>query len=153
MSARLPPSAKSDSIDIVSRIRGSTRRPDNKRKEHSEAFLASTTAPPKKEKTSSIDDADLDAVAAARAAARAVAWAQRAEQTGNALPACLVAGVPLLDDAGRPVLVIDDDATIVITHSEKERPVPHAESDATDVRRSSPTSWLAQLTRVQLVAQ
>jgi Transposase DDE domain group 1 len=69
----------------------------------------------------SIDDADLDAVAAARAAARAVAWAQRAEQTGNALPACLVAGVPLLDGEGRPVLVIDDDATIVVTHSEKER--------------------------------
>ena len=33
---------------------------------------------------------------------RAVAWARRAEQTGNALPACLVAGVPLLDGgAGR----------------------------------------------------
>ena len=69
----------------------------------------------------SIGDADLAAVAAARAAARAVAWAQRAEQTGNALPACLVAGVPLLDGEGRPVLVIDDDATIVVTHSEKER--------------------------------
>jgi hypothetical protein len=67
----------------------------------------------------SIGDADLDAIAAARAAAREVAWAQRAEQTGQALPASLVAGAPLLD-RGRPVLVIDEDATIVVTHSEKE---------------------------------
>jgi hypothetical protein len=36
------------------------------------------------------------------------------------VPAVL-AGAPLLDSAGRPVLVIDDDATIVVTHSEKER--------------------------------
>jgi Transposase DDE domain group 1 len=68
----------------------------------------------------SIADADLDAIAQARAAARAVAWAQRAEQTGHALPASLVAGAPLIDAEGRPVLVIDDDATIVVTHSEKE---------------------------------
>jgi hypothetical protein len=68
----------------------------------------------------SIADADLDAIAQARAAARAVAWAQRAEQTGQALPASLVAGAPLIDAEGRPVLVIDDDATIVVTHSEKE---------------------------------
>jgi Transposase DDE domain group 1 len=65
-------------------------------------------------------DADLDGVAAARAAAREVAWAQRAEVTGAALPASLVAGAPLLDAEGRPVLVIDEDATIVIAHSEKE---------------------------------
>jgi len=69
----------------------------------------------------SIRGVDLDAIAAARAAARAVAWAQRAEQTGAPLPASLVAGAPLLDAQGRPVLVIDDDATIVVTHSEKER--------------------------------
>jgi hypothetical protein len=69
----------------------------------------------------SITTADLDRVAAARAAARAVAWAQRAEVTGQALPASLVAGVPLRDAQGRPVLVIDDDATIVVTHSEKEQ--------------------------------
>jgi hypothetical protein len=68
-----------------------------------------------------VTDADLDSVAAARAAAREVAWAQRAELSGQALPASLVAGQPLLDREGRPVLVIDDDATIVITHSEKER--------------------------------
>ena len=37
------------------------------------------------------------------------------------MPASLVAGMPLLDGEGRPVLVIDDDATIVVTHSEKER--------------------------------
>jgi hypothetical protein len=67
----------------------------------------------------SIRDADLDAIAAGRAAARAVAWAQRAEQTGAPLPASLVAGAPLIDSDGRPVLVIDDDATIVVTHSEK----------------------------------
>jgi Transposase DDE domain group 1 len=68
----------------------------------------------------SITAADLDGVAAARAAARQVAWAQRAEQTGQVLSASLVAGSPLLDGEGRPVLVIDDDATIVVTHSEKE---------------------------------
>jgi len=48
-----------------------------------------------------------------------VAWAQRAEQTGAPLPASLVAGAPLIDSDGRPVLIIDDDATIVVTHSEK----------------------------------
>ena len=64
---------------------------------------------------------ELDTIAQARAEARQVAWAQRAEQTGQALPASLVAGTPLLDPNGRPVLVIDDDATIVVTHSEKER--------------------------------
>jgi Transposase DDE domain group 1 len=63
---------------------------------------------------------DLAGIAAARAAAREVAWAQRAEATGAALPASLVAGAPLLDRDGRPVLVIDQDATIVIAHSEKE---------------------------------
>jgi Transposase DDE domain group 1 len=67
---------------------------------------------------------DLDGIAAARAVARAVAWAQRGEATGQALPASLVAGAPLLDSEGRPVLVIDDDATIVVTHSEKEQTAP-----------------------------
>jgi hypothetical protein len=69
----------------------------------------------------SVRAADLDALAAARAAAREVAWAQRAEATGQALPASLVAGMPLLDREGRPVLVIDQDATIVVCHSEKQR--------------------------------
>jgi hypothetical protein len=69
----------------------------------------------------SITAADPDAIAAARGAARVVAWAQRAEQTGHALPASLVAGTPLLGDRDRPVVVIDDDATIVVTHSEKEQ--------------------------------
>lgn len=69
----------------------------------------------------SITSTDLAAIVAARAAARAVVWAQRAEATGQALPASLVAGAPLLDRQGRPVLVIDDDATIVVTHSEKEQ--------------------------------
>jgi len=67
----------------------------------------------------SIGDADLAAIAAARAAAREVAWAQRAEATGELLPASLVAGQPLLDRDGRAVLVIDEDATLVIAHSEK----------------------------------
>jgi hypothetical protein len=67
-----------------------------------------------------ITESDLAAIAAARAGAREVAWAQRAEATGAALPASLVAGAPLLDAAGRPVLVIDEDATIVIAHSEKQ---------------------------------
>jgi len=67
----------------------------------------------------SIGDGDLRAIAAARAAARAVAWAQSAEATGQALPASLVAGQPLLDRDGQAVLVIDEDATIVVAHSEK----------------------------------
>ena len=33
----------------------------------------------------------------------------------------MVAGAPLLDRDGRPVLVIDEDATIVVAHSEKEQ--------------------------------
>ncbi len=67
-----------------------------------------------------VDDADLSAIAEARAAAREVAWAQRAEATGTALPASLVAGAPLLARDGRAVLVIDEDATITIAHSDKE---------------------------------
>jgi hypothetical protein len=67
-----------------------------------------------------VTEDDLADIAAARAAAREVAWAQRAEATGQALPASLVAGMPLLDRDGRPVLVIDEDATIVIAHSDKE---------------------------------
>jgi hypothetical protein len=68
----------------------------------------------------SITPADLAGIAAARAAAREVAWAQRADATGQTLPASLVAGTPLLDRDGRSVLVIDEDATIVVAHSEKE---------------------------------
>jgi hypothetical protein len=72
----------------------------------------------------SIEDSTLDAIAAARASAREVAWAQRVEATGAVLPASLVAGAPLLDRDGQPVLVIDEDATIVIAHSEKEWAAP-----------------------------
>ena len=68
----------------------------------------------------SVTDTDLTAIAAARAAAREVVWAQRAEQTGTVLPASLVAGQPLLARDRRPVLVIDADATITVAHSEKE---------------------------------
>lgn len=69
----------------------------------------------------SIGTGELNELAAARGRTRAVAWAQRAEQSGQALPASLVAGAPLLDERGRPVLVIDEDATLVVTHSEKEQ--------------------------------
>jgi DDE family transposase len=72
----------------------------------------------------SIGASDLAAVAQARAAARQMAWAQRSEVTGQALPASRVAGTPLLDAHGWPVLVIDEDATIVVTHSEKEQTAP-----------------------------
>jgi hypothetical protein len=57
---------------------------------------------------------ELAAVAAARAAAREVAWAQRAETGGAPVPAARAVGRVL------PGLVIDLDATIVICHSEKE---------------------------------
>lgn len=67
-----------------------------------------------------VEDADLAAIAAARAAAREVVWAQRAEVTGTALPVSMVAGTALLARDGRAVLVIDEDATITIAHSEKE---------------------------------
>ena len=57
----------------------------------------------------------LAAVGQARAAAREVVWAQRAEVTGAAVPAARAAGQEL------PGLVIDVDATIVVCHSEKEQ--------------------------------
>ena len=43
-----------------------------------------------------------------------MAWAQRAEVTGAPVPAAVAAGVAL------PGLVIDTDASIVVSHSEKE---------------------------------
>jgi hypothetical protein len=61
---------------------------------------------------------ELAAVAAARAAAREVLWAQRAEVTGRPVPAATAAQVEL------PGLVIDVDATIVVAHSEKESAAP-----------------------------
>jgi len=68
-----------------------------------------------------VADVGLAAIAQARASAREVAWAQRGEATGTVLPASMVAGTPLLARDGRPVLVIDEDATITIAHSEKEQ--------------------------------
>jgi hypothetical protein len=65
-----------------------------------------------------VTDDDHLAIAGARAAAREVAWAQRVEATGAAFAASMVAGAPLLARDGRPVLVIDEDATLVIAHSE-----------------------------------
>jgi hypothetical protein len=61
-----------------------------------------------------LDAPQLAGVAAARAAAREVAWAQRAEVTGTAVPAATAGGVAL------PGLVLDVDATVVVCHSEKE---------------------------------
>ena len=61
-----------------------------------------------------LGDRELAAVATARAAAREVAWAQRAELTGAAVPPAAVTGQLL------PGLVIDVDASIVVCHSEKE---------------------------------
>ena len=61
-----------------------------------------------------VNDPELAGIAAARAVAREVAWAQRAEVTGAAVPAAVAAGVEL------PGLVLDVDASIVVCHSEKE---------------------------------
>lgn len=65
-----------------------------------------------------LDFATLGAVASARAAAREVVWAQRAERTGRAFPPAKAAGREL------PGLVIDLDASIVVCHSEKELAAP-----------------------------
>jgi Transposase DDE domain group 1 len=65
-----------------------------------------------------IDDTALGGIASARAAAREVAWAQHAEIRGTPFPVVSVAG---RDVSG---LVLDLDASIVITHSEKEQAAP-----------------------------
>lgn len=62
-----------------------------------------------------LDGRALAGVAAARARAREVVWAQHAERHGRPFPPARVAGQDL------DVLVIDLDATIVICHSEKEQ--------------------------------
>ena len=65
-----------------------------------------------------LDTARLGAVARARAAAREVVWAQRAELTGQEFPPARAAGRVL------PGLVIDLDASVVVCHSEKEQAAP-----------------------------
>ena len=65
-----------------------------------------------------LDDARLGAVASARAAAREVVWAQRAELSDEPFPPARAAGRTL------PGLVIDLDASIVSCHSEKEQAAP-----------------------------
>jgi hypothetical protein len=60
----------------------------------------------------------LGAVARARAEAREVVWAQRAELSGQPFPAARAAGRDL------PGLVLDLDASIVVCHSEKEHAAP-----------------------------
>jgi Transposase DDE domain group 1 len=56
----------------------------------------------------------ISALAAARARAWEVVWAQHAQTRGASFPSARVAGRDL------PVLVIDLDASVVVCHSEKE---------------------------------
>jgi hypothetical protein len=65
-----------------------------------------------------LDTAQLGAVALARAGAREVMWAQRAELSGQSFPPARAAGRELSG------LVIDLDASIVVCHSEKEQAAP-----------------------------
>src|SRR3954465_725369 len=62
-----------------------------------------------------LDTRAAGGVARARAAAREVVWAQRAELSGEPFPSARAAGRDL------PGLVIDLDASIVVCHSEKEQ--------------------------------
>ena len=66
-----------------------------------------------------LGERQLSAVAGARAHAREVAWAQRAEATGHAFTRSRVAGGP-----GIEALVIDLDAHVLVCHSEKEQTAP-----------------------------
>jgi hypothetical protein len=63
-----------------------------------------------------LDAPALARVAAARARARELAWAQRAEVTGRAFARSRVAGT-----AGLDTLVIDLDAHVLVCHSEKQQ--------------------------------
>ena len=65
-----------------------------------------------------LDGVALNAVAWARAAAREVVWAQRAEVIGEVFPPAKAAGRVL------PGLVVDLDASVVVCHSEKELAAP-----------------------------
>ncbi len=65
-----------------------------------------------------LDAAQLARVASARAEAREVVWAQRAEVTGSAFPPAVTAGREVEE------LRIDLDASVVIAHSEKEQATP-----------------------------
>ena len=65
-----------------------------------------------------LDTAGLGVVALARAGAREVAWAQRAERSGRPFPPAHAAGRELSG------LVIDLDASVVVCHSEKQQAAP-----------------------------
>jgi hypothetical protein len=65
-----------------------------------------------------LGERELADIAVARATARELAWAQRAEVTGAPVPAATAAGVEL------PGLVLDVDASIVECHSEKQDAAP-----------------------------
>jgi hypothetical protein len=66
---------------------------------------------------STMDDAVLDRLRTARAAARETAWAQLID-TRSGLPETTAAGQPV------PGLVLDLDASVVVCHSEKESATP-----------------------------
>ena len=66
-----------------------------------------------------LDERQLGVVAGARARAREVAWAQRAEATGRVFARSRVAGT-----SGIEALVIDLDAHVLVCHSEKEQTAP-----------------------------
>jgi Transposase DDE domain group 1 len=65
-----------------------------------------------------LGEAELARIGWARAAARELVWAQRAETTGAAVEPAWAGGREL------PGLVIDIDASIVVAHSEKEQAAP-----------------------------
>jgi DDE family transposase len=65
-----------------------------------------------------LDTPWLGAVALARARARELVWAQRAERSGRPFPPARAAGRELSG------LVIDLDASVVVCHSEKEQAAP-----------------------------
>jgi hypothetical protein len=66
--------------------------------------------------------ADLGAIFRGADDGPAMCCGYRGRVTGQHLPASLCASRPFTDAAGGPGLVLDDDATIVITHSERSRP-------------------------------
>ncbi|WP_298796519.1 transposase [Pseudonocardia sp. 73-21] len=75
-----------------------------------------------------LDTARLGSVAQARAGAREVVWAQRAELTGESFPPAPAGGRDL------PGLVIDLDASVVVCHGEKECAAPTFKSRSGSIR-------------------
>lgn len=86
-------------------------------REQAELFGPVASGPTAWRVLKSIDAAAIARLRGARAMAREVAWAQRAETRG-ALPQAIAAGRVI------PGLVLDIDATIVLCHSEKQNATP-----------------------------